>query len=227
MSKPVITKNKPKFEDRVKNFEFSSSVKTDSVNEQEHTAEFVLSTNHIDRHGEVVDQDTWELENFMNAPRLLLQHESNSFPIGRWENLRIEEENGVKSLIGTAKFAYKEYDKAKTAFDLVKGGYLNTVSVGFRSKRWEFNEDLEAWVSYDNELLECSLVSIPANANALMKSFETKEDEPKEEAIKEELEEIKEDLNKSITVDELNGVSAERKKQAKHLILKAIRKMSK
>ena len=123
-----------------------------------------MSTDDIDRHGESVSQK-WNLENFMNNPVVLNSHkyDDTTEAIGRMEAL-VQKEH---TLEGKIKFAINENPKAKIVFDLYKGGFLNAFSVGFIPGEEE------------NELLELSAVTIPANALALAKAkgFDTGEEE--------------------------------------------------
>ena len=58
---------------------------------------------------------------------------------------------------------------AKVAYGLYKGGFLNAVSVGFIPVRWENGSEEKGYRRkyLEQELLEVSAVSIPANPNAL------------------------------------------------------------
>lgn len=115
----------------------------------------VMSTDDLDRHGEKVSQN-WNLENFLNNPIVLNGHQYNDTTetIGRIDVLLQKD----LSLEGKIRFAVEENPKAKIIFDLYKGGFLNAFSVGFIP-----GED-------ENELLELSAVTIPANALALAKA---------------------------------------------------------
>lgn len=141
------------------------------IDEDARTATFVFSTSDTDRMGDIIDQKTWQLENYQKNPTFLWGHKSRDLPIGKTVDLSIR---GNK-LVGTVQFAGgDEYPFADTCWKLVKGGYLNAVSVGFRPHRWESYSDDAKGVSgykfFDCELLECSLVPIPANQNALLGS---------------------------------------------------------
>lgn len=115
----------------------------------------VMSTNDLDRHGEKVSQN-WNLENFLNNPIVLNGHQYNDTTetIGRIDVLLQKD----SSLEGKIRFAVEENPKAKIIYDLYKGGFLNAFSVGFIPGEEE------------NELLELSAVTIPANALALAKA---------------------------------------------------------
>src|SRR5260221_9029166 len=66
-------------------------------------------------------------------------------------------------------FAVEENPMAKVAYGLYKGGFLNAVSVGFIPVRWENGSEEKGYRRkyLEQELLEVSAVSIPANPNAL------------------------------------------------------------
>lgn len=144
-----------------------SSQKATVVDEDNHIIEFVISDETRDRQGDVVKQDGWDFENFLNNPVVLFGHDSWSFPIGK--AVSVVTDAVTKKTVAAIQFAVDEYDKAATAFNLVKGGYLNTTSVGFINKEREGNE-LQV-----NELLEISVVPVPANPNAFALAFEAGE----------------------------------------------------
>ncbi len=77
-----------------------------------------------------------------------------------------------KKLMFRPKFATKEdYPFADTIFNLYKGGFLRTFSVGFDPKRYEIVEREKGQRGYDfmeQELWEISAVTVPANPNALV-----------------------------------------------------------
>ena len=52
--------------------------------------EFVLSDETVDRLGDVIMSDGWDLTNFKKNPIALWAHRSDQPPIGRWKDLRAE-----------------------------------------------------------------------------------------------------------------------------------------
>lgn len=128
--------------------------------------EFVLSDDTVDRYGDIIDAKGWVLANFKKNPIALFGHSSN-FPIGTWANLRVE---GGK-LIGTLKLAARGTSaRIDELISLVEQGILRAVSVGFIPIKSEpINPDRpygpQKYVK--QELLETSLVSVPANPAAL------------------------------------------------------------
>lgn len=128
--------------------------------------EFVLSDATVDRYGDVVEPNGWDIRNFKKNPIALFSHNSN-FPIGKWSDLRVE---GDK-LIGRLNLAKRGTSyRLDELIGLVEQGILRAVSVGFRPIK---SEPLDAERPHGaqryvkQELLETSLVSVPANPAAL------------------------------------------------------------
>jgi HK97 family phage prohead protease len=125
--------------------------------------DFVMSSEAKDRMGDVILSSAWKLDQFKKNPIALYQHDSND-PIGFWENVRIEN----KKLIGKLKLAAEGTSSDIDAIRaLVKQGILRAVSVGFRALKYKEEEDVDGVVFTECDLFECSLVSIPANQEAL------------------------------------------------------------
>lgn len=194
-------------------------IKAISIDEKEHTAIFVMSTSGEDRHEEVVDQDSWNLEHFLKNPAFFLQHASWQFPIGKWLEVWLEadpDRPGKQRLVGKAEFRV-EFEDAARAFTHVVKGDMNMVSVGFIPKRILYDEDNDIFVLMDCELLECSLVGIGSNRDALVKSAEEK---------KAVLIEAKEILEETVELSEA-GKKAIAVYKAQELFNKAIRNLKK
>lgn len=136
---------------------------TRAVGERE--IEFIASTSSVDREGDTIAVDGWDLTAFRRNPVILWAHDYRALPIGR--ATRVAVENG--KLITRVQFATAaEYPFADTVLQLVKGGYLNAVSVGFLPTRWAYNEQRGGVDFLEQELLEVSVVPVPANAEALV-----------------------------------------------------------
>lgn len=128
--------------------------------------DFVLSDATVDRYGEVVEPAGWDLRNFKKNPIALFGHNS-SFAIGRWTDLRVEEGR----LMGRLNLAKRGTSyRLDELIGLVEQGILRAVSVGFRPLK---AEPLDPEKPYGpqrylrQELLETSLVAVPANPAAL------------------------------------------------------------
>jgi HK97 family phage prohead protease len=133
------------------------------------TREFVLSTEAPDRTGDIVKASGWQLDAFKQNPVALFQHDHTA-PIGVWTDVRVER----GALLGTLNLAAAGTSRVvDTARALLAQGIIRAVSVGFRALRSEPIKGSYARIFHEVELLEASLVSVPANAQALAvaKSF--------------------------------------------------------
>jgi len=131
--------------------------------------EFVLSDATVDRYGDIVDPAGWLLTNFKKNPIALFGH-SGGFPIGTWSNVRVEGEKLVARLNLAAKGTSARLDEI---ISLVEQGILRAVSVGFRPIKSEPIDPAKPWGAQKytkSELLETSLVSVPANPAALARA---------------------------------------------------------
>jgi HK97 family phage prohead protease len=139
-----------------------------SLNEQARTVDVIASTSAVDAHGEVVAQD-WRLERFLSNPIILAHHDSRALPVGRATRVEVIGER----LELTVEFAPAEANpEAEKIWQLVRGGFLKTVSVGFvpGGERYEMRDGKEVVVLLSPELMEVSFVAIPANPEAKVKS---------------------------------------------------------
>lgn len=128
--------------------------------------EFVLSDGTVDRYGDIVDAAGWDLRNFKKNPIALFGH-SAGFPIGTWENVRVDGGKLIGRLALAAAGTSARIDELR---GLVEQGILRAVSVGFRPLDAEPLDVKQPWGAQrykKQELLETSLVSVPANPAAL------------------------------------------------------------
>jgi len=130
--------------------------------------EFVMSDGSIDRMGDVVEPAGWQLDRLKSDPLVLFNHDRNQI-VGKWTDVRVK----GGQLVGRIQWATSDkWPMAHYIRDLVREGILRTVSVGFRPVEKqpltkEANKDFGPFRFTKSELLECSLVSVPANPNAL------------------------------------------------------------
>ena len=117
------------------------------------------STTDVDRQGDIVPAGVWEagLKNYLRNPIILAQHDHDD-PVGRMVQHRIDSSGlWIKARISAAAEIY----------NLVKDGVLTAFSVGFRVLDAEYNAATELFVIKKLELVEISVVSVPANQNTL------------------------------------------------------------
>ena len=160
--------------------------KADSIDENNFTMDFVMTAEVEDRHGDIVDIASMKFVDFMKNPVVLPSHDHSAKAVAKVEKMWIEENDGVKVLIGRFKFAVEEYDLAKTYWNLYKGGYMNAVSIGFIPESMEMGEDGVTRL-IGSALLEVSFVSIPANQLALAKAKGIDVKQMAKEMVKSEL----------------------------------------
>lgn len=145
---------------------FAAEVKAGDPAKRE--MQFTISTESVDRMGDTIKADGWELDAFRKNPVVLWAHDNQSLPIGKATRVWIED----GKLKATAEFTPEGMAKFNdTIFEMLKGGFLNAVSVGFMPKDWKFTEDANRRFGIDflkQELMEFSVVSVPANPEALI-----------------------------------------------------------
>jgi HK97 family phage prohead protease len=138
------------------------------------TARFILTTESVDRYGDVVVQAGGQFDRFMDNPQALLFHNSRSWPVGTWSDVTKVLTGRPKRTEGTLNFMEEGLDEdADRAARHVAAKTIRTISIGFQPLEWESLTDAEGyWTGYKFtawELLEASLVPIPANPQCLVK----------------------------------------------------------
>lgn len=160
-----------------KTFYLNSSFEAKSYSESKKTLKIAGYANTItkDRTGDVVTAEAWAkgIENFRRNPIMLFQHK-HEWPIGRFDKITVDKK-GI-FVEGTIS---ESAEKNHGVHTLIKDGALKSFSVGFRVKDGKYNHATDTMVINDVELLEISIVSVPANQESLFsirKSFDTSED---------------------------------------------------
>lgn len=126
----------------------------------------ILSTGDVDSDGEVIDQASWRLERFLANPIALYQHDRTCEPIGFYRRVRVESD-ALKA--GLVLYDDETSPEAKLVWNRYQQGGPVAFSVGLACPRAaaEEREGRPVRVLYDCELEEASVVSIPANPNAI------------------------------------------------------------
>lgn len=118
---------------------------------------FVATDETIDRHNESIPMDSWDVENYMQAPRLLVDHDHRVEKIvGKATDIKLSSKRMTfKPVFHGITQLSREVEQ------MVLDDVLNTVSVGFiphpPAKGEEYGK---------NELVEISFVTVPANPSA-------------------------------------------------------------
>lgn len=129
--------------------------------------QFVVSTPTRDRYGDVVAPD-WKLENYRANPVVFYNHSAHSV-IGRAHDVRLDKD---RRLLADLEFLPRGMSaEADLVQDLIRAKFLHATSIGFLPEKQSAMRDddggLTGFRYTGNELLEISVVGIPANPEAL------------------------------------------------------------
>ena len=131
------------------------------------------NTTDKDRAGDVILEEAWNkggLSDYLNNPIILGYHKHDN-PIGQMVSHSVSS----KGLFITAEIS----KAAGNVYQMIKEGILKSFSVGFMVKDADYDSTTDIFVIKDLELLEVSVVSVPANQHStfsVSKQFESVED---------------------------------------------------
>jgi HK97 family phage prohead protease len=137
---------------------------------------FTISTGIVDRERDSIAVAGWDLSNFLRNPVVLWGHDAEALPIGRALDVGIDG-NALKATVRFIPADTPERGQfAEAVYRLARQGFLGATSVGFRPLKWEYTQDAERgaddWFPgidfQQQELIELSVVTVPANPEALM-----------------------------------------------------------
>ena len=121
------------------------------------------STPAVDSYDEIVLPTAFDtyLPKYQEYPILLVNHQWYEIPIGQFDLAKVDE-----------KGLYVEASISKTAmgndvWTLIKDGVLKAFSIGYRVHQSEYNDDTKITTLTEVELVEISIVNVPANREAL------------------------------------------------------------
>lgn len=134
---------------------------------------FRATSEAVDRQGEVVTADGWEMKNFLANPVILDSHQYSGIEniVGR--AVRLERVGDAWE----ADIKFNASPRGQLAKTLVESGDLSAVSVGFKPIKIEQGKAAGDPPRHtQKELLEISVVPVPANADAVrLRSVESTE----------------------------------------------------
>jgi HK97 family phage prohead protease len=137
---------------------------------------FTISTEAVDRERDQIAIAGWDLANFRRNAVVLWGHDATRLPIGRAFDVRVEE----RALKASVEFIPEDMPEggafAESVYRLARGGFLAATSVGFRPIKWDYTSDKDRGADdffpginfEEQELVELSIVTVPANPEALM-----------------------------------------------------------
>ena len=145
--------------------------RTEPTSSTKEKVSFVASSATPDRYGDIIDQKGWILASYKKNPVVLLNHDSNQLPIGKGNVYMRNDQLTIDVEFDS------EDPRAKEVERKAKKGFMNAVSVGFRPLESKSRSELPTDHKYYGqrgmyyskaELLEVSIVTIPANGEATM-----------------------------------------------------------
>lgn len=129
--------------------------------------DFIGSDGSVDRYNEVIDPKGWQLDNFKANPVIPDCHDYSSIVKILGRATSVEVKGG--QLVNRVEFC-TENPLGLLAFKMAKGGFIKSQSVGFIPVEWKNGVGSgEPERTYTKqELLEISLVVVPANPGATL-----------------------------------------------------------
>ena len=184
-----MTKNTMKNELNTKNFSFAVK----EISEEGKFSGYASGFNVVDYNDDVVLRGAFQKTIENKWPKLLWQHNSDE-PVGIFTSIK-EDETG---LFVTGQL-FLSIQRAKEAYELLKGGAISGLSIGYLPVKWEYeerNNDIVLLLK-EIDLWEISLVTFPANPLANVnniKSLEVKNEIETFKAAQKLLKSLKGDL---------------------------------
>jgi len=127
---------------------------------------FASTFGNLDLDSDVIDKGAFRKSLGRRVPKLLWQHSMDE-PLGVFSTIE-ERESG---LFVTAKMPLDDTFVSGRVVPQVKVGSITSMSIGFFITESTFNRETEIRTIHEVELFEISLVSIPANPQAVITSF--------------------------------------------------------
>jgi HK97 family phage major capsid protein len=150
------------------NIEFKLAAPSDTASDSR-SVDFVFSTQRTDSYNDRITVKGWEWDKSGAGTPAFFGHDPSKVEniIGRAHNIRIEGD----ALVGSIEFAPADVNPtADAVYRMVKGGFLNSVSVGFQPIEWVPANDptRPGGLNFKRQkLLEISVVGLPANEDAI------------------------------------------------------------
>lgn len=184
--------------------------------------EMIGSTAAVDRDGEILKVDGWDLKNYKKNPVILASHNYYEPAIGRAKNVKLVD----GKLVFKIEFPEEGVNPMADIYrKLYKSGFMTASSVGFIPLEWvDGKSDREPRRTFiKQELLELSLVSVPANPQAITtaKSFCA----AAEKGIISDAE--KEAVLKSLELDQLAEKNGIDRKEIEEMVMLVVRESMK
>jgi hypothetical protein len=153
-----------------------TSEPAEKVGEDTGRMKFVISSDREDRQGDVLSVDGWEFANYEKNPIVLFDHdygEVGGSPPSQGTTasltMKRKDNEGVRRVIAEMEF-HRKFRFNEELYSMYRGGFMRTTSVGFWPLEMPATRESSrggmGFTFGKKELLEWSLVAVPANADA-------------------------------------------------------------
>ena len=158
----------------------------DVVDVDTRSLRFTISTAACDREQDVISITGWDLANYQRNPTVLWGHDASRLPIGRALDVGVAGDRLMATVLFIPPDTPEGGAFAESVYRLACQGFINATSVGFRPIKWAFTSDParggDDWfpgIDFEQqELVEFSIVTGPANPEALIEPPVTASDTP-------------------------------------------------
>ena len=139
------------------------------VDAEKNRVKAVISTGDVARDDAIIDPEGWDFSNYDRNPVVLWMHNDSAMPFARTVD-RIATAN---ELVAIAEFDMED-PMGAMVFRKIAAGFVNATSVRWLPKRTELitegtgKDEKQTLVFREQELLEWSFVTIPADPKALI-----------------------------------------------------------
>ncbi len=132
---------------------------------EDNVLRFIISTGSLDRDHDTIEPTGWDLANYILNPVVLFGHNHREPSIGQSIKIFIEGAN----LISDALFVTDDIQEfGAMIYRLYLGGFMRATSVGFMPDERVWSDEQGGIRFITQELLEYSMVPVPANPEALI-----------------------------------------------------------
>lgn len=174
----MYTKTNTNNQDKQKILKGFLGIDAKTIDDEKRQIEFTVTKRVVDRDGDLLEPLGMDTKDFEKNPVVMTHHNIHGgLPVGRVVNI-----NKMKSEVRmTVEFATKEdYEYADQIYRLVKGKFLNAVSIGFLYDYRDIERPKDMKVSGKKverlykkySIYELSIVPVPANQDALRKQMQ-------------------------------------------------------
>jgi hypothetical protein len=152
---------------------------------EERTVRFKISSEVVDRDGDILIAKGCNFDNFKKNPQFLGFHNYHEYPLGIPKNWGVEGNAvycdvyfpTIEELSTDKESASEKAKLVDFTYHCYKTGMLNAVSVGFIAKDTIPNKETGGYIVNNWELLEFSAVTVPANQDAIAQAVKSFGDE--------------------------------------------------